>query len=154
VGVAGLNADEAWMRRAIALAHQAEQDGEVPVGALIVKDGECIGEGYNLPIKNHDPTAHAEIIALRAASSRLENYRLVGCTLYVTLEPCVMCMGAIQHARIKRIVFAATDPKRGAVCSALHLTKADYTNHHVEWTSGVLMNECSSLLTDFFRKRR
>jgi len=142
------------MRKAIALAHQAEQEGEVPVGAVIVKDNECIAEGYNLPIKNCDPTAHAEIIAMRKASAQLMNYRLVDCTLYVTLEPCVMCMGAIQHARIKRIVFAATDPKRGAVCSALSLTKADYANHHVEWTSGVLKDECSSLLTDFFKKRR
>jgi len=154
VAIVKLNSDETWMRKAIALAHQAEQEGEVPVGALIVKDNECIAEGYNLPIKNCDPTAHAEIIALRAASAQLENYRLVDCTLYVTLEPCVMCLGAIQHARIKRIVFAATDPKRGAVCSALSLTKADYSNHHIEWTGGVLKNECSSLLTDFFKKRR
>lgn len=146
--------DQAWMRRAIELARKAEALGEVPVGAIIVKDGECIAEGYNLPIKNCDPTAHAEIIAMREASQRLSNYRLIDCTLYVTLEPCVMCMGAIQHARIKRIVFAAVDKKRGAVCSALSLAKADYANHHVEWTGGVLESECSSLLTMFFKKRR
>ena len=142
------------MRKAIALAHQAEQEGEVPVGALIVKDNECIAEGYNLPIKNCDPTAHAEIIAMRAASSKLKNYRLVDCTLYVTLEPCVMCMGAIQHARIKRIVFGALDAKRGAICSALSLSKADYANHHVEWSGEVLAADCSHLLTSFFKKRR
>jgi tRNA(adenine34) deaminase len=146
--------DEAWMRRAIALAHKAEEEGEVPVGAVIVHQDECIGEGYNLPINNCDPTAHAEIIAMRAASQHVQNYRLVDSTLYVTLEPCVMCMGAIQHARIKRIVFAAKDPKRGAVCSALSLTDAEYSNHHVEWTEGVLANECSTLLTSFFKKRR
>ncbi|HIL92732.1 MAG TPA: tRNA adenosine(34) deaminase TadA [Cycloclasticus sp.] len=146
--------DEAWMRRAIELAHKAEEVGEVPVGAVIVHDGECIGEGYNLPIKNCDPTAHAEIVAIRAASQTVQNYRLVNSTLYVTLEPCVMCMGAIQHARIKRIVFAAKDPKRGAVCSALSLTDADYSNHHVEWSQGVLGDECATLLTSFFKKKR
>jgi len=146
--------DESWMRRAIALARKAEEIGEVPVGALVVKDDECIGEGYNLPIQNNDPTAHAEIMAIRAASQRLKNYRLVGTTLYVTLEPCVMCMGAIQHARIKRIVFAAKDEKRGAVCSALSLSQAEYSNHHVEWGQGVLADECSKLLTTFFKKKR
>ena len=146
--------DEAWMRQAIALAQKAEEVGEVPVGAVIVKNNECIAEGYNLPIKNSDPTAHAEIVAIRSASQKVENYRLVDTTLYVTLEPCVMCMGAIQHARIKRIVFGAIDEKRGAVCSALSLTQADYANHHVEWTGGVLAVECSQLLTAFFKKRR
>jgi len=146
--------DEAWMRKAIALAHEAESVGEVPVGAIVVKGGECIGEGFNLPIKNHDPTAHAEIIAIRAASQYVENYRLVDTTLYVTLEPCVMCMGAIQHARISRIVFGAIDPKRGAVCSALSLTKADYSNHHVEFSGDVLGEECSELLKSFFKKKR
>ncbi len=146
--------DEEWMRRAIAMAHEAESYGEVPVGALIVKDGTCLAEGYNLPIKNSDPTAHAEIVAMRAASQQINNYRLVGCTLYVTLEPCVMCMGAIQHARIKRVVFGAFDKKRGAVCSALSLASADYSNHHIEWTGGVLETECSMLLSQFFKKRR
>lgn len=142
------------MRRAIALAHEAEAMGEVPVGAVIVKDGEYLSEGYNQPIKNSDPTAHAEIIAIRAASQKIENYRLIESTLYVTLEPCVMCMGAIQHARIKRIVFGAKDPKRGAVCSALSLTHAEYTNHYVEWTGAVLEDDCSALLVSFFKKRR
>ena len=142
------------MRRAIALAHRAEEVGEVPVGAIIVKDKQCIGEGYNLPIKNSDPTAHAEIVAIRQASQLLGNYRLVDTTLYVTLEPCVMCMGAIQHARIKRIVFGALDAKRGAICSALSLSKADYANHHVEWSGEVLAADCSHLLTSFFKKRR
>jgi len=146
--------DDAWMRRAISLAQQAEKEGEVPVGALIVKDNQCIAEGFNLPIKNSDPTAHAEIMAMRKASQQLNNYRLVDTTLYVTLEPCVMCMGAIQHARIQRVVFGATDKKRGAICSALNLSKADYTNHHIEWLGGVLENECASLLTAFFKKRR
>jgi len=153
VGIKDAN-DEAWMRRAIALAHKAEEVGEVPVGAIIVKDNECIAEGYNLPIKNSDPTAHAEIVAIREASQHVKNYRLIDMTLFVTLEPCVMCMGAIQHARIKRIVFGAVDEKRGAICSALSLTKADYANHHVEWTGGVLAAECSQLLTGFFKKRR
>jgi len=146
--------DQVWMRRAIELAQKAEALGEVPVGALIVKQDQCIAEGYNRPIQNADPTAHAEIIAIREASQHLQNYRLVDCTLYVTLEPCVMCMGAIQHARIKRVVFAATDPKRGAVCSALHLAEAGYANHHIEWTGGVLEAECSVLLSDFFKRRR
>ncbi|MBV1875524.1 MAG: nucleoside deaminase, partial [Cycloclasticus sp.] len=101
-----------------------------------------------------DPTAHAEIVAIREASQHVKNYRLVDMTLFVTLEPCVMCMGAIQHARIKRIVFGAVDEKRGVICSALSLTKADYANHHVEWTGGVLASECSQLLTAFFKKRR
>ena len=146
--------DQVWMRRAIELARKAETLGEVPVGALIVKQDRCIAEGHNRPIQNSDPTAHAEIIAIREASQRLQNYRLVDCTLYVTLEPCVMCMGAIQHARIKRVVFAATDPQRGAVCSALHLAEADYANHHIEWTAGVLDSECATLLSDFFKRRR
>jgi len=146
--------DAAWMRKAIELAHKAERLGEVPVGAVIVKDNELIAEGYNLPIKSYDPTAHAEIVAIRAASQRLENYRLLGTTLYVTLEPCVMCMGAIQHARIKRVVFAAKDEKRGAVCSALSLARAEYSNHHIEWTGGEQAEECSQLLTRFFKARR
>lgn len=146
--------DAAWMQRAIDLAYKAQEVGEVPVGALIVKNGECIGEGYNVPIKNFDPTAHAEIIAIRAASQKIQNYRLVDSTLYVTLEPCVMCIGAIQHARVKRLVFAAKDEKRGGVCSALSLAQADYVNHHVEWQGGVLEEECSHLLTTFFKEKR
>ncbi|NJD06803.1 MAG: tRNA adenosine(34) deaminase TadA, partial [Methylococcaceae bacterium] len=129
-------------------------EGEVPVGAVIVHDGHCIGEGWNRPIALHDPTAHAEILALRRAGLERLNYRLTGCTLYVTLEPCAMCMTAIVHARIGRLVFAAADPRRGAVCSALRLAEADFLNHRVEWRGGILEEPCSRLLTDFFRKRR
>lgn len=142
------------MRRALELAHQAEASGEVPVGALVVLNDQCIGEGWNQPIATHDPSAHAEIVALRSASARIENYRLVDATLYVTLEPCVMCMGAILHARIGRLVFGALDPKRGAVCSALALSHAEFSNHHVEWDGGILATECSELLTNFFKQKR
>ena len=146
--------DQQWMRRAIALANRAEHAGEVPVGALLIHHGVCIGTGWNQPIANHDPTAHAEIIALRAAGQTVSNYRLVGSTLYVTLEPCVMCLGAISHARVERLVFGATDPKRGAVCSALALTDADFLNHTIEWQGGVLEEECQQLLKNFFAVRR
>ncbi len=146
--------DEAWMRYAIRLAQRAEQQGEVPVGAVLVKDDVCVAEGWNLPITACDATAHAEIVALRKAGQILDNYRLVGTTLYVTLEPCVMCMGAISHARIARLVFGAVDSKRGAVCSALQLTAAPFLNHVVEWQGGVLAAQCSQLLRDFFRARR
>jgi tRNA(adenine34) deaminase len=146
--------DEAWMRYAIRLAQRAEQQGEVPIGAVIVKDDQCIAEGWNMPIATHDPTAHAEIMAIRRGGIALENYRLCDATLYVTLEPCVMCMGAISHARIKRLVFGAFDPKRGAVCNALSLTDANFLNHRVNWTGGVLEEECGELLKDFFRARR
>lgn len=142
------------MRYAIRLAQRAEQQGEVPIGAVIVKDDRCIAEGWNTPIATHDPTAHAEIVAIRKAGVALENYRLCDATLYVTLEPCVMCMGAISHARIKRLVFGAFDSKRGAVCNALSLTDASFLNHRVNWTGGVLEEECGELLKDFFRARR
>jgi tRNA(adenine34) deaminase len=146
--------DEVWMRYAIRLAQRAESLGEVPVGAVLVKNEQCIAEGWNDSIASHDPTAHAEIVALRKAGKRIENYRLIETTLYVTLEPCVMCMGAISHARVKRLVFGAFDPKRGAVCHALNLTDAPFLNHRVDWTGGVLEAECSMLLRDFFRARR
>ncbi|UZR27880.1 tRNA adenosine(34) deaminase TadA [Methylococcus mesophilus] len=146
--------DEIWMRHALALAQTAESAGEVPVGAVLVKNGELLGEGYNQPISTHDPSAHAEIIALRAAGKRLGNYRLVDTTLYVTLEPCAMCMSAILHARVGRLVFGAADPKRGAVVSALRLNEAEFMNHRVELTEGVLAEECGELLRDFFRSRR
>jgi tRNA(adenine34) deaminase len=146
--------DEAWMRYAIRLAQRAEQRGEVPIGAIIVKNDQCIAEGWNTPIATHDPTAHAEIMAIRKAGVALQNYRLCDATLYVTLEPCVMCMGAISHARIKRLVFGAFDPKRGAVCNALSLTDASFLNHRVNWTGGTLEEECRELLKDFFRARR
>jgi len=146
--------DEAWMRYAFRLAQRAEQQGEVPVGAIVVKDDQCIAEGWNASIAMHDPTAHAEMVALRNAGLALENYRLCEATIYVTLEPCVMCMGAISHARIKRLVFGAFDPKRGAVCNALRLTDASFLNHRISWDGGVLEIECSELLRDFFRARR
>ena len=148
------NGDEAWMRYAFRLAQRAEQQGEVPVGAIVVKDDLCISEGWNVPITTHDPTAHAEMVALRKAGLALENYRLCDATLYVTLEPCVMCMGAMSHARIKRLVFGAFDPKRGAVCHALNLSDASFLNHRIDWVGGVLEIECSELLSNFFRVRR
>lgn len=152
----GINptSDEAWMRHAIRLAQRAEQQGEVPVGAVLVKEDKCIAEGWNASISLHDPTAHAEIIALRVAGKTLANYRLVNTTLYVTLEPCVMCMGALSQARVNRLVFGATDPKRGAVCSAITLAEASFLNHTIAWQGGVLANECATLLKDFFRARR
>ncbi|NOT11756.1 MAG: tRNA adenosine(34) deaminase TadA [Methylococcaceae bacterium] len=146
--------DESWMRHAIRLAQKAEVHGEVPIGAILVKDGQCISEGWNTPIASHDPTAHAEIIAIRKAGLALTNYRLPETTLYVTLEPCVMCMGAINQARINRLVFGAFDPKRGAVCHALNLAAADFLNHRISWTGGILETECSTLLLDFFRAKR
>ena len=149
-----LPTDEAWMRYAFRLAQRAEQQGEVPVGAIVVKDEQCIAEGWNSSIATHDPTAHAEMMALRKAGLALENYRLTGATLYVTLEPCVMCMGAISHARIERLVFGAFDPKRGAVCHALSLSDASFLNHRINWVGGVLEIDCSELLRDFFRARR
>lgn len=149
-----LTGDEAWMRYAFRLAQRAEQQGEVPVGAIVVKDDRCIAEGWNSSIITHDPTAHAEMVALRKAGLVLENYRLGDATLYVTLEPCVMCFGAISHARIKRLVFGAFDPKRGAVCNTLNLADASFLNHRISWDGGVLEMECSELLRDFFRVRR
>lgn len=146
--------DEDWMRHALRLAQRAESLGEVPVGAVLVKDNQCLAEGWNSPIASFDATAHAEINALREAGKRIENYRLIDTTLYVTLEPCVMCMGAIIHARVKRLVFGAYDPKRGAVCNALSLADAEFLNHSVSWQGGVLEAECSVLLKDFFRSRR
>ena len=146
--------DQAFMRRAIELARAAEMRGEVPVGAVLVLDGTLIAEGWNQPILSQDPTAHAEIEALRKAGTHLSNYRLPGTTLYVTLEPCVMCMGAISHARVKRVVFGATDPKRGAAGSALQLGDADFLNHHIDIQGGLLEETCSALLLNFFRMKR
>lgn len=146
--------DRIWMQKALQLAHRARALDEVPVGAVIVKAGQVIAEGRNCPIARQDPTAHAEIEAIRAAGRSLGNYRMPGTTLYVTLEPCVMCMGAICQARIERLVFGAYDPARGAVCHALRLADADFLNHRLNWTGGLLEAECSSLLKDFFRARR
>jgi tRNA(adenine34) deaminase len=146
--------DEDWMRHALRLAQRAEAQGEVPVGALLVQDHRCIAEGWNQPIQNHDPTAHAEIQVLRQAGRILQNYRLIDTTLYVTLEPCVMCMGAIAHARVTRLVFGAYDPKRGAVCHALQLSDAPFLNHKIDWLGGVLEQSCAELIMNFFKARR
>lgn len=138
----------------MALASRAESFGEVPVGAVLVKDDAILSEGWNCPIARNDPSAHAEMVALRAGGQVLQNYRLLDTTLYVTLEPCVMCMGAIVHARVKRLVFGALDPKRGAVVSALQLADVDFLNHRVEVTGEVLAAECSEQLKTFFKRRR
>lgn len=142
------------MRLAIAAAGRAKALGEVPVGAVLVKDGEVIATGFNQPIGSHDPTHHAEIAALRAGADVLGNYRLPGCTLYVTLEPCVMCAGAMMHARLARIVFGASDPKTGACGSVLDLFAEPRLNHHAEVTRGVLADECGTMLSEFFAERR
>ncbi|HET7176703.1 MAG TPA: tRNA adenosine(34) deaminase TadA [Gammaproteobacteria bacterium] len=146
--------DEKFMREALALARQAEAAGEVPVGAVLVKDGVVIGSGWNHPIGAHDPTAHAEIAALRAAATALGNYRLLDTTLYVTLEPCAMCAGAMVHARVERLVYGATDPKTGAAGSVLNLVQAGPLNHRLEVEGGVLAEECGALLKGFFAQRR
>lgn len=143
-----------YMQHALALAHQAAETGEVPVGAIVVKDGVIIGRGSNAPIGAHDPTAHAEILAMRNAAQHLGNYRLVDCTLYVTLEPCAMCSGAIQHARIARLVYGASDPKTGACGSVINLMAEPKLNHHTEVSSGVLAQECGAVLSSFFSARR
>lgn len=148
------NPDETYMRRAIELAQHAEQQGEVPVGAVLVRDDAIIAEGWNQPIASQDPTAHAEIVTLRAAAAALDNYRLLDTTLYVTLEPCIMCIGAIIHARVKRVVFGANDPKAGAICSVYTIPDDRRLNHHVEVTGGVLAQECGAILSRFFRERR
>jgi tRNA(adenine34) deaminase len=148
------NDDEIYMRLAVEQAQQAAAAGEVPVGAIVVKDGVVIGRGGNSPIDTHDPTAHAEIAALRDAAKNLGNYRLVGCSLYVTLEPCAMCTGAIQHARITRLVYGANDPKTGACGSIVNLMAEPRLNHHTEVSSGILASECAALLTEFFSAKR
>lgn len=147
--------DERFMRRALELARQAEQEGEVPVGAVLVKEGRIVGEGWNRPIAGHDPTAHAEIQALRDAARNLANYRLPGTTLYVTLEPCPMCAGAIVHARVGRVVYAASDPRGGAAGSVFDLLPTDSRfNHRTECQGGVEAEAASELLRAFFRARR
>ncbi|MCH9827237.1 MAG: tRNA adenosine(34) deaminase TadA [Gammaproteobacteria bacterium] len=147
--------DEHWMRAALQLAEAASAAGEVPVGAVVVDaQGQCVGQGANAPIARHDPSAHAEILALRMAAGALGNYRLAGCSLYVTLEPCAMCAGAILHARISRLVFGAWDPKAGAVVSVYDLIANPQLNHRPQWTGGVLATECSAQLQTFFRQRR
>ncbi len=146
--------DEFFMREALALAREAGTLGEVPVGAVVVLDGEIVGRGFNHPIGRHDPTAHAEVMALRDAAKSLGNYRLPGCELYVTLEPCVMCSGAIFHARIARVVYGAKDPKTGVAGSVFDLYAETRLNHHASIEGGVLAAECGQLLSAFFSARR
>lgn len=146
--------DEYWMLQALSLAKFAAEQGEVPVGAVVVAGCELLAEGWNHPIATHDPTAHAEIIALRRAAKTVSNYRLVNTTLYVTLEPCIMCIGAMLHARITRLVFGAFDRRIGAVESVFKILNQTNLNHRIEWQGGVLKDECALLLTDFFKKRR
>ncbi|WP_036299886.1 tRNA adenosine(34) deaminase TadA [Methylotenera sp. L2L1] len=146
--------DQAFMSIALTLAEQAALAGEVPVGAIVVKDGEIIGRGSNAPIGSHDPSAHAEIQAMRDAAKQLGNYRLVDCTLYVTLEPCAMCTGAIQHARIARLVYGANDQKTGACGSVVNLMAEQKLNHHTQVISGILAKECGMVLSNFFSERR
>ncbi len=142
------------MRRALELASSAEAEGEVPVGAVLVRDGEVLGEGWNRPIGDHDPSAHAEMIALRAAARAIDNYRLLNTTLYVTLEPCVMCAGAIMHARVARVVYAATDPKAGAAGSVFDVLGSGRLNHRLQCDGGLLAGEAGAQLRAFFRARR
>jgi len=161
--------DEIFMRAALELAGQAEAAGEVPIGAVAVKDGEIVGRGFNAPISRRDPSAHAEMLALRDAAQRLDNYRLVDCELFVTLEPCLMCAGAIMHARVARVVYGARDPKTGACGSVIDVfgdlplspthppqgaRGIERLNHHASVTGGVLAEECGAVLSDFFARRR
>jgi tRNA(adenine34) deaminase len=146
--------DRRWMRRALELAALAENENEVPVGAVLVRDGAILGEGRNRPISLNDPSAHAEILAMREAGQAADNYRLPGSTLYVTLEPCPMCVGAMIHARIDRVVFAASDPKTGALGGAFDMTEAHTHNHAMQVQGGILADEASEMLRAFFRKRR
>lgn len=146
--------DEHFMREALSQAELGRAAGEVPVGAVVVKDDEIVGRGFNAPISLCDPTAHAEVQALREAAARLGNYRLPGCSLYVTLEPCAMCAGAILHARVSRVVFGAKDPRTGACGSVVDLFSELRLNHHAEVRGGVLAEECGALLREFFAQRR
>jgi tRNA(adenine34) deaminase len=146
--------DDVFMRVALELASEARRRGEVPVGAVVVADGLVIGEGYNQPIGAHDPTAHAEIVAMRDAAKRLGNYRLTGADLYVTIEPCQMCVGAMVHARIARVIYGATEPKAGAIESAMRAHEHPALNHRLEAVGGVLGEECGALIQSFFEERR
>jgi len=148
------NNDEFWMRHALTLAQRAWDEGEVPVGAVLVHHGQVIGEGWNRPIGHHDPTAHAEIMAIRQGGKVIENYRLIDTTLYVTLEPCVMCAGAMVHGRVGRLVFGARDAKTGAAGSLMDVLGHPGMNHQVKIEQGILAEECAALLSDFFRQRR
>ena len=146
--------DSTFMARALELAREAERAGEVPVGAVIVKEGTIVGEGWNRPISTSDPTAHAEIVAMRAAAQKLDTYRLLDTTLYVTLEPCPMCAGAMVHARVKRLVYAATDPRAGAAGTIFNIVQHPSLNHRVEYEAGLMGEECGAMLRAFFQGRR
>ena len=146
--------DKEWMQRAFELAQKAKEHDEVPVGAVIVHENQIIGEGWNQPISSNDPTAHAEIIALRDAGNNVGNYRLPNATMYVTLEPCAMCAGAIIHARLSKIIFAVADPKTGACGSIFNLLQAEELNHKVEIDKGIMEDECRSLIQTFFKEKR
>ncbi len=150
----GESEHERWMRRALALADRAERDGEVPIGAVVVRDGELLGQGWNRMISARDPTAHAEIVALRDAARNASNYRLPGAVVYVTLEPCTMCAGALVHARVDRLVFGAEEPRAGVVCSTCSLLDQPWYNHRVKWQGGVLADESARRLKAFFEARR
>jgi tRNA(adenine34) deaminase len=149
-----MNEDEKWMSLALEQARKAEEEGEVPVGAILVKDGLLIAKAHNQPISTNDPTAHAEIQLIRAAGKKLKNYRLTGTSLYVTLEPCAMCLGAIMHARVEHVVFGAHDPKTGVCGSSENLINANCFNHKINLASGVMENESKQLLKNFFNSRR
>jgi len=149
-----LATDQYWMREALKLARKAEEQGEIPVGAIVVLENNLIGKGWNQSITVHDPSAHAEIIAIRNAGHHIANYRLCNASLYVTLEPCTMCAGAIIHSRIKRLVYGAIDPKTGAAGSIFNVLQSDLHNHKVDITNGILADECSNILQVFFQERR
>lgn len=142
------------MRQALELALEARRNGEVPVGAIVVRNDEIIGKGYNQPISSHDSSAHAEIVALRDAGAHARNYRLPGATLYVTIEPCTMCVGAMIHARVETVVFGAREPRAGALVSNLRLHESAVYNHQLQLVEGMLASECSALMADFFKARR
>lgn len=146
--------DQKWMKHALLLADKAEALNEIPVGAVLVKDDKIVAQGWNLSILNHDASAHAEMMVIREAGREIENYRLIDCTLYVTLEPCPMCAGAMVHARIKRLVYGAGDYKTGAAGSVFNLACHDKLNHKIEVTSGVLADLCATKISDFFKRRR
>jgi len=146
--------DEYWMQRALMLAQYAANAGEVPIGAVLIRNDEVLAEGHNSPISTQDPTAHAEIVVLRKGAEIINNYRLLDTTLYVTLEPCMMCAGAMVHARIKRLVYGANDPKAGAIMTMLQALDQPFLNHHVEHAGGLLVQQCGALLSRFFQERR
>lgn len=154
VQITDRSGDEGFMREALALAEQGAALGEVPVGAVLVLDGEVVGRGFNCPISRHDPSAHAEMVAIRDAALRLQNYRLPGSTLYVTLEPCSMCAGLIVHSRIQRVVYGTTEPKAGVAVSRGQFFDQAFLNHRVLVEGGLLAEQCSEMLSQFFRQRR